>query len=91
MKCILCGDETFGSIGAAGLTWRNICQPCKNSEDAALAFKVRSANKGHALILSFLGLGELGSEVLAEQATDSQEHETIPAEEKLAQFNYGKD
>lgn len=33
---MLCGKETNGSIGAAGIKWPNICQPCKDKEDKAL-------------------------------------------------------
>ena len=33
MECILCGEETTGSIGAAGIPWPNLCQPCKDAED----------------------------------------------------------
>ena len=36
MKCLLCGTETAGSVGAAGIRWPNLCQECKDSEDAAL-------------------------------------------------------
>lgn len=32
-KCILCNKETTGSIGAAGIKWDFICQPCKDQED----------------------------------------------------------
>lgn len=32
-KCILCGQCTDGSIGAAGIHWSMICQPCKDLED----------------------------------------------------------
>lgn len=37
MKCLICKTETEGSRGAAGIKWPNICQPCKNTEDAALS------------------------------------------------------
>jgi len=39
--CILCGKETNGSTGAAGIFWPNICQPCKNAEDHALANTIK--------------------------------------------------
>ena len=38
--CILCGTATVGSIGAAGMRWSFICQPCKDSEDEALRQKI---------------------------------------------------
>ena len=34
--CILCGNETEGSTGAAGIRWTTICQQCKDDEDAEL-------------------------------------------------------
>lgn len=33
--CKLCGSATTGSVGAAGIRWSFICQPCKNAEDRA--------------------------------------------------------
>lgn len=39
-KCILCGKETTGSIGRAGIKWPMICQPCKDIEDEALLRQV---------------------------------------------------
>lgn len=41
-ECVLCGKLTTGSVGAAGIEWDNICQPCKDGEDAALAAQVAS-------------------------------------------------
>ena len=32
--CVVCGIETTGSVGAAGLRWPMICQHCKDEEDA---------------------------------------------------------
>jgi hypothetical protein len=34
--CVLCGDLTSGSVGAAGMRWSSICQPCKDKEDKLL-------------------------------------------------------
>jgi hypothetical protein len=42
--CILCGRQTAGSIGAAGLHWAFICQPCKDAEDRALAARIKVAS-----------------------------------------------
>lgn len=36
MKCVICGNETTGSVGAAGIHWSCICQPCKDVEDNTL-------------------------------------------------------
>ena len=35
-ECILCGEDTNGSIGAAGYKWSFVCQPCKDAEDKGL-------------------------------------------------------
>lgn len=42
MRCVLCGDETKGSIGAAGIRWPNICQVCKDLEDDFLRRQVQA-------------------------------------------------
>jgi ribosome-binding protein aMBF1 (putative translation factor) len=34
--CKLCGKQTDGSTGAAGIRWKSICQECKDQEDKAL-------------------------------------------------------
>lgn len=36
MTCEICGEETTGSVGAAGIRWPNICQRCKDTEDERL-------------------------------------------------------
>ena len=41
-KCILCGEDTNGSIGKAGIRWSIICQECKDIEDNVLESKIRS-------------------------------------------------
>lgn len=43
--CILCGTQTAGSIGAAGIKWSFICQPCKDREDAALLHQIEAQSK----------------------------------------------
>jgi hypothetical protein len=40
-KCILCGTRSKGSVGAAGIHWPILCQPCKDKEDKALADQLR--------------------------------------------------
>lgn len=45
MKCILCGIETEGSTGAAGIRWKMICQPCKDREDQSLLRHVEMTTK----------------------------------------------
>ena len=35
-KCILCGEDTNGSVGKAGYRWNFICQKCKDAEDNGL-------------------------------------------------------
>lgn len=38
--CIECGVPTEGSIGAAGLKWTMLCQPCKDQADRELATSI---------------------------------------------------
>jgi len=38
--CKLCGCLTTGAVGATGLRWPFLCQPCKDREDGALAKSV---------------------------------------------------
>lgn len=40
--CALCNQPTTGSVGAAGIKWAAICQPCKDREDRALAGRVEA-------------------------------------------------
>jgi hypothetical protein len=44
-NCILCGELTNGSVGAAGCKWSCICQPCKDKEDNALADRLGYESK----------------------------------------------
>lgn len=44
-NCILCGKETEGSIGAAGIKWSCICQPCKDQEDAIVLGQINHLAK----------------------------------------------
>ena len=49
-KCILCGELTKGSIGAAGYKWSCICQPCKDKEDKALSDRLGYESKAMNLL-----------------------------------------
>lgn len=40
--CMLCGNPTSGSTGAAGIRWKSICQPCKDAEDRAVEAQIQS-------------------------------------------------
>uniref|UniRef100_A0A6M3JGC1 Uncharacterized protein n=1 Tax=viral metagenome TaxID=1070528 RepID=A0A6M3JGC1_9ZZZZ len=40
-KCILCNEDTNGSVGKAGIAWTVICQRCKDLEDSILEQKLR--------------------------------------------------
>lgn len=40
-NCILCNKPTTGSVGAAGIKWSMICQPCKDKEDDALKNRIK--------------------------------------------------
>ncbi len=55
-KCILCGNETFGSVGAAGIKWAVICQPCKNAEDKALDDRLSYEAKVYDKVISAGGV-----------------------------------
>lgn len=44
-KCILCGCETEGSVGAAGIKWSCICQTCKDKEDKVALEKLEQVAK----------------------------------------------
>lgn len=41
-KCIVCGKPTNGSVGAAGIKWPMICQPCKDKEDKEALNRLKS-------------------------------------------------
>jgi hypothetical protein len=43
--CAICSQPTTGCVGAAGIKWVGICQPCKDREDRALAVQVEAAGK----------------------------------------------
>jgi hypothetical protein len=55
MKCLLCGKPTTGSVGAAGIKWPNVCQPCKDEEDAALLSRVRAMRRITDSVTSLTG------------------------------------
>lgn len=55
MKCLICGQETKGSVGKAGIKWSCLCQTCKDDEDRILEQKLvglarilNTVNKGVA-------------------------------------------
>jgi len=56
--CILCGKQTDGSVGAAGIKWSIICQECKDREDNDLARFVTSVTKSVDLICEALSQTE---------------------------------
>ena len=53
--CILCGTMTTGSIGAAGLRWSALCQPCKDAEDGAASGRITAQITAFRLVESALG------------------------------------
>ena len=53
--CILCGIPTTGSIGAAGLRWSFICQPCKDVEDELLRRKIEAQAKTLDMVVHAFG------------------------------------
>ena len=52
--CMLCGIQTEGSVGAAGLRWKTICQPCKDREDGALADTIKRQSATIDLVMDKL-------------------------------------
>lgn len=50
MQCVICGKETEGSTGAAGLRWPNICQHRKNKADRDYKKRVEMEIKARKLI-----------------------------------------
>jgi len=61
-NCILCGEQTSGSIGAAGYKWSFICQSCKDSEDSyvetAIKYQAKVMDKIEGLLTSNLTRGK---------------------------------
>ena len=53
--CILCSKLTTGSIGAAGLRWSFICQPCKDVEDELLRRKIEAQAKTLDMVVHAFG------------------------------------
>ena len=53
-KCLLCGCDTNGSIGAAGISWPMICQVCKNSEDEAVIRKIQADKRVYETVHDLL-------------------------------------
>ena len=43
-KCLICGYDTQGSVGKAGIFWKQICQPCKDKEDEDLLRRITQMN-----------------------------------------------
>ena len=69
--CILCGQETSGSIGAAGYSWSFICQPCKDAEDKGLERMLEYQGKVMGKIedlLTKLEIDELPTDDLCERS-----------------------
>lgn len=55
--CMLCGNPTNGSVGAAGIHWSFICQPCKDDEDKALSDSLKLQAKVTDAVISLLSGG----------------------------------
>lgn len=49
--CIECGTPTEGSIGAAGLRWNMLCQPCKDKADIALQGSIAAIAAAHDYVM----------------------------------------
>jgi len=50
-SCIFCGKLTEGSVGVAGIHWKNLCQPCKDGEDNLLALRIKAQAKAFDILL----------------------------------------
>ena len=44
-RCVLCGISTKGSVGAAGIHWSFLCQPCKDKEDGMMKMRLHDEGK----------------------------------------------
>lgn len=57
-RCILnhpgCEGLTSGSVGAAGIRWGSICQPCKDLEDRAVADSLMAQSRQMDQIMDLL-------------------------------------
>lgn len=51
MDCIICGKETQGSVGRAGLKWKRICQACKDKEDDLLEARIKNICDSSKLLM----------------------------------------
>jgi hypothetical protein len=40
--CLLCRQQTNGSVGASGIKWSNVCQTCKDIEDNIAKQQIKS-------------------------------------------------
>lgn len=79
--CIECGDMTTGSVGAAGIRWPALCQPCKDQADGDLSSRIRAAGSiGNTL---YMGLMERSRLEIIERET---RHESDPNAAHKAEF-----
>ena len=68
-KCISCGNETNGSIGASGLKWETICQKCKDLEDRAMDYRLKCEKEFY----NYLLLNSKGGELMTDKMGRIQE------------------
>lgn len=72
MKCLICRKDTEGSVGAAGLKWRNLCQPCKDREDNMGLASLKALSTGVGLALKALEPAKKGVKQPQERPTDGR-------------------
>lgn len=54
--CMECGELTAGSVGAAGLRWKRLCQFCKDKADGCLSSRIKASGSiGNALYAELMG------------------------------------
>lgn len=72
MKCMDCGVETNGSVGATALRWPGLCQPCKDRADNAGMACLQALSNGLKLATEALRPVKKGVEQPRKRPTDGR-------------------
>lgn len=56
--CLLCGRETTGSVGVAGLRWPSLCQRCKDAEDVGIEYSLAATSTAVNRVYDVLSEGD---------------------------------
>lgn len=78
-KCKLCGQGTTGSVGAAGIRWSFICQPCKNAEDRAALVSLGAAPVTTRQVRALADVTDHLLDVIHDDMTHAQQRERAEA------------